>query len=307
MQPKRKIMANFFLPIYQNLEKETLKLAENIFFNDEQLSVYSIKVAELLIRTVVEIESLSKELYVKNDGKKEKPFFDRDCLDLLEKRWTLSKKQVIITSPWLDFQQTENRILIPLHNANQCGPKAPDWAQAYQAVKHDRSKNLKRANIKMLIRALAALYILNIYNKTDQEIKREATPQDTSFGSQIFSAKKQSDFVLPLNLEDIKQQNDKSCICIEKFPDYTYKKILKANKEDIIKRMNFFRNSPEGKSFLQQHPGFSLSDINILSISQFRCSKFFSECMTAGQAAMRLLLTSPKEIMLNKGQEIYPD
>lgn len=300
-------MANFFLPIYQNLEKETLKLAENIFFNDEQLNVYSIKIAELLIRTVVEIESLSKELYVKNDGKKEKPFFDRDCLDLLEKRWTLSKKQVIITSPWLDFQQTENQILTPLHNANRCGSEAPDWAQAYQAVKHNRSKDLKRASIKMLIRALAALYILNIYNKTEQEITREATPQDTSFGSQIFSAKTQSEFLFSTPTEIIKQPNDKTCICIEKVSDYNYKKILEANKEDIVKRINFFQNSPEGKAFLQEHPELSISEIDIFSIRQFWGSKFLSECMSTGQKALRLFLTSPKEIVLNKGQEIYPN
>ncbi len=297
-------MTNLFLPIYRNLEKETLKLSEDIFFNDEQINVYSTKIAELLVRTVVEIESLSKELYFKNGGQKEEPYFDTDCIAFLEQKWKLSKKEVLVIAPNFYFQDSANKILTPLYKANKHGTSGSDWKKAYQALKHDRSKNFKRASVKHLIRALAALYILNIYNKTDEEIRKETSLLDTSFGSQIFSAKKQVEFLFA---ENIKLPNNASCICIEKVPDYVYKKIIKAYKEDTLKQINFFKNSPEGKAFLQKHPELSLSDINILSIPQFRCSKFLSECMAAGQSAIQLLRTSPKEIVLNKGQEIYPD
>lgn len=305
-------MTNLFLPIYRNLEKETLKLSEDIFFNDEQINVYSTKIAELLIRTVVEIESLSKELYFNNggphkytaDGKEDFIFFDTDCIDFLEQKWELSKKEVLLTASNFYFQDPANKILTPLYKANKRGTSGSDWKKAYQAVKHDRSKNFKKASVKHLLRALAALYILNIYNKTDEEIRKETSLLDTSFGSQIFSAKKQVEFLFA---ENIKLPNDVSCICIEKVPDYVYKKIIKAYKEDTLKQINFFKNSPEGKAFLQKHPELSLSDINILSIPQFRCSKFLSECMAAGQSAIQLLRTSPKEIVLNKGQKIYSD
>lgn len=43
--------------------------------------------------------------------------------------------------------------------------KGFDWAEAYQAVKHDRFSSLYKGNVKALIWALAALYLLNIYYK----------------------------------------------------------------------------------------------------------------------------------------------
>lgn len=49
--------------IYKSLERELLNLAETIHIDDSQLSVYSMRIANLLIRTVIEIESISKELY----------------------------------------------------------------------------------------------------------------------------------------------------------------------------------------------------------------------------------------------------
>ena len=59
-------------------------------FDDDQLDVYSMKIADLLVRCAVEIESLSKELYWSNGGQKQydlngnerKLYFDTDCIKL---------------------------------------------------------------------------------------------------------------------------------------------------------------------------------------------------------------------------------
>jgi len=159
---------NLFYPTYLNLEKELLTLAEWVFFDDrdseKQMAVYSIRIVELLIRTAVEIEALAKALYFENGGTQQydensrvkELFFDTDCLDYLEKAWGLSKKEVIVSSPYMHFTSEKNRVLTPLHNANKRGKC--DWKKAYQAVKHDRSNNISRANVKNLIRAMAALY-----------------------------------------------------------------------------------------------------------------------------------------------------
>lgn len=61
---------NIFWPVYKNLEAEFLKLMYYIHIDDSQLNVYSSKIAELLLRTVVEIESISKKLYSENGGTK---------------------------------------------------------------------------------------------------------------------------------------------------------------------------------------------------------------------------------------------
>jgi hypothetical protein len=61
-------MSNLYWVIYKNLEREVLHLGDLIHFDDKQLSVYSIRISDLLIRCAVEIEAISKELYVKNGG-----------------------------------------------------------------------------------------------------------------------------------------------------------------------------------------------------------------------------------------------
>ena len=188
-------MANLYWSIYKNLEYEVLSLAKLIHFDDNQLSVYSVRIADLLIRCAVEIEAISKDLYEKNggnmvddDGKEKQLLFDADCLNFLEDKWRLGKKQICIISMDSYFENEENKVLTPLHKANIRGKC--DWKKAYQAVKHNRSKNLQKASIKHLLRALAALYLLNIYNKADSPILLGKTQKlsDLTFGSKIFTA-----------------------------------------------------------------------------------------------------------------------
>lgn len=87
-------ISNLYWPVYKNLEKKLLKLAECVHFADDQLNVYSMHIADLIVRCAVEIESLSKELYcrwgimepVDSEGNKRDLYFDTDCLALLEQR-----------------------------------------------------------------------------------------------------------------------------------------------------------------------------------------------------------------------------
>lgn len=96
------VIQNLYWPVYKNLEKEFLELANFIHIDDDQLDIYSMHIADLIVRCAVEIESISKELYKNLGGnmspidKERKPrdlYFDTDCLNLLEQNWTLSKKK----------------------------------------------------------------------------------------------------------------------------------------------------------------------------------------------------------------------
>lgn len=186
---------NLYWAVYKNLERELINLSNLIHIDDKQLDVYSIKITELLIRTVVEVESIVKELYFQNGGTKpddKNLFFDTDCLDLLENKWFLSKKQVHISATNFYFNLTDNKVLTPLKKANKRGSSSSDWLKAYQAVKHNRAKSLTAGNLKNLIRAMAGLYILNLYYKNDlYELEKDATGTsfDSSLGSVIFSIK----------------------------------------------------------------------------------------------------------------------
>lgn len=165
--------SNIYWAIYRNLERELIELSEQIYFDDEQVSVYSLKIAELLIRASVEVESISKELYLSNGGPKaddNKLYFDRDCLKYLNEKWCLSKKKIRIINDNFHFSKEENMCFAPLENAHEEKSKKAGWLKAYQAIKHNRRKEIKNATLQHLIYAISALYILNLYYR-DKVIK----------------------------------------------------------------------------------------------------------------------------------------
>lgn len=129
---------NLFWQVYRNLEREFLTLTEFIHIDDHQLeNVYSMRIADLLLRTVVEIESISKHLYLQNGGPKTEPkkiYFDTDCMAYLNDCWCLESKWVQVVSPDLYLEKSENRVLAPLKDAQFRSPQSPDWNQAYQAI-----------------------------------------------------------------------------------------------------------------------------------------------------------------------------
>lgn len=198
---------NYYWPVYLNLEKEFLSIADIIHVSDDQLKVYSMRIADMLVRTAVEIEAIAKELYFANgggtraDGKA--PYFDTDCMEHLENLWHMGKKVVLVTGATIYLQEESNRRLTPLHKANKRGSKSSGWNKAYQAVKHDRVKSLRSGNLENLLHALAALYLLNLYYK-DEEFSYSNKDtylnlKDYSFGSQLFSVLKPNNFGLNID------------------------------------------------------------------------------------------------------------
>jgi len=191
--------SNLFWSVYKNLEKEVLDLTYSIHFTDDgslHIKVYSVKIVELLIRCAVEIEAISKALYkdeggdINSDGKDsngEYVKYDFNCLKLLDKKWALGKKQILISAPSMYFKRNENQILYPLKNAHK-GERS--WQKAYQAIKHSRVENLFQASVKNLIHTMSALYLLNVYYKNDKidvsSIDKNQKDVDTRLGSEIF-------------------------------------------------------------------------------------------------------------------------
>lgn len=201
--------SDIFWQTYLNLEKELLDLSKYVFFTDEiivnskngvvtqncttQLETFSPYIADLLVRCCVQIEAISKELYFDNGGTKPRGdnnlFFDEDCLKLLDIKWNTHSKIVIISAPFFNFTRDENKFLKPLKEAHK--RQGTYWEKAYQAVKHDRYASLSKGNIKSLIHALAALYLLNLYYRNDSWITKhkDISSADYSMGSSVFSVK----------------------------------------------------------------------------------------------------------------------
>ena len=182
--------------VYRNLEKELLNLAEYIHIDDRQLDIYSMKIADLIIRCAVETEAISKELYFREGGTEPNNndlYYDTICLAYLNDKWQLDKKVVMISSPEVYLEEEDNLVLKPLYKANKRGTSSSKWQRAYQALKHNRSESLKKhATLRNLISALAALYILNLYYKDNvYELNGSSNVEvlDAGFGSILFSVK----------------------------------------------------------------------------------------------------------------------
>lgn len=267
---------NLYWPIYKNLERELINLSELIHFDDTQLNVYSVKISELLIRTVVEIESIVKELYFLNGGIKPDDkdlYFDTDCIELIENKWILSKKIVIISATNFYLNLDENRILTPLKKANKRGSSSSDWQKAYQAIKHNRVKNLSKGNLKNFTRALAALFLLNVYYKNDTfdlDNNTTATNFDNSLGSSIFSIKIHKNNGISIDTDYKINEDFVECVYFQKPTDetrITAQQTLREFNNKITDKFNKNLHTELEKHF--ENKEFSTSQESTEEIKEF--------------------------------------
>lgn len=222
-------MKNLFWHVYQNLEKELLEIADTIFIVDNQLDVYSMRIADLLVRTCVEIESISKELYFANGGpipREKHPYFDKDCLGYLNDQWLLSKKKVYLSCASFFIKDTKILEMIPLEKGHHFKKDLAKWMDAYHAVKHDRMENLDQGCLRNLIPAMAALYLLNIYLK-DQVVSLEkdinGDNYDWSLGSKVFSIKcHRADERVEKGATYLKREDFEECVYLSKQTDKSH-------------------------------------------------------------------------------------
>lgn len=237
-------MNQFFWNAYRRLEQEVLQLSEDIHFDDDQLTVYSSKIGDLLVRTAIEIEALAKSLFLANGGTQPENrdlYFDTDCLKYLDAKWLLSKKKVIIISPHFYLTKPDNRTLLPLNNASKRGTSGAKWKQAYQAVKHNRIDNLQKGNIGNLLNALAALYVLNVYYRDRVfylDVDYEARKIDWGLGSEIFAVMVSKEQRNPSDkAEYVKKRDYEECIYLVKPTEGEIKNYLELIRNIKIETM----------------------------------------------------------------------
>lgn len=252
---------DIFWQTYLNLEKEVIEVSKYIFITDEvtirtdgketpiscdsQLKVFSPHIADLLVRCCVQIEALSKELYYNNGG--EKPlgckdvFFDEDCLKLIDIKWETGKKKVLVVAPFFNLTKDENRVLRPLRNAHK--RSGVSWAKAYQAVKHDRFGSLQFGNVKALLHAMAALYLLNLYIRNDVRVVafNELSKCDYSMGSSLFAVKSPAVEMLWYGKEPLKSESP----YVVKYKDEEYQRIVAMQSADREALDKYWSSQPE--------------------------------------------------------------
>lgn len=269
--------SEIFWQTYLNLERELLELSRYVYITDHklvnndselkeencpsQIETFSPHIADLLIRTCIEIEALSKELYFELGGEKKRGdtslLFDEDCLKLIDIKCKTSKKVVIVSCSSFDLTNEQNYILKPLREAHK--RQGTDWERAYQAVKHDRYSSISKGTIKNFLHALAALYLLNVYFRDDIFYTRylDMNKLDMSMGSKVFSLRQpsQQHVIDAINgIETAERLSSQDSPYIMKFTDNIYKQVIEADKQARENRIKYFHSQPECKedAFIRQ-------------------------------------------------------
>ena len=244
-----------------SLEKEVVEVSKYIFITDvktinkngqevaepcsTQLLTFSPHIADLLVRCCVQIEGISKELYFELNGEKKRGDstikFDEDCLKIIDIKWETHNKQVLVIAPFFNLTKDENKVLKPLKEAHK--RQGTFWEKAYQAVKHDRYSNLHMGNVKALIHALAALYLLNVYYRKETWTIRyqDLSKQDFSMGSALFSVLKPKAEQLWEGNNPIKSESP-FVIC---YKNDVYKQIDDIRRKESKDLDNYWKQQPE--------------------------------------------------------------
>ncbi len=253
--------SDIFWQTYLNLEREMIEVSRYIFVTDEitvrnngvettqpynvQLNTFSPYIADLLVRCSVQIEAISKELYHDNGGTKLRGdktiFFDEDCLKLIDQKWATHNKRVLVVAPFFNLTKDENKVLRPLKEAHKRG--GTDWEKAYQAVKHDRFASLIFGNVKVVIHALAALYLLNLYYRNDSWVTsiKDVSKADYSMNSSLFAVK--SPEIGQLWYGNVPICSDSPYVVKYKADDYA--RIEEMQKSDYEALNSYWKNQPE--------------------------------------------------------------
>ncbi|MCC4261564.1 hypothetical protein LL270_12975 [Pseudomonas aestusnigri] len=139
---------------YRNIQSALDDLFNYIEPSEITLTTYSHKIRELLILACTEVECLLVNTITKNGYKKKNQYSTKDyikCKSILG----LSSYEVQLTqyptlktfTPFLGWCCDNTTATLP-------------WYKAYNAVKHNRSENIKDANLNHLLNAVAAIHIL---------------------------------------------------------------------------------------------------------------------------------------------------
>lgn len=167
-----------FWELYQDLERQFLNFLEYVPYLEGNEDVYSFKLLNLILSIGGHIDSAFKEMayypgFSINEGaqkilnilkESEKNVKEGKTprtvpiglpLEVFNKEYRISKEKIIFK------RLPEGELITPFH---PCNPrtKAPEWWEIYNSLKHHVSINLKKANLRNTLHALAGAFLLNV-------------------------------------------------------------------------------------------------------------------------------------------------
>ncbi|MFE3872195.1 hypothetical protein ACFX5F_13280 [Flavobacterium sp. ZS1P70] len=298
-------MINIYWPVFKNLERQFVDLMFDIHIDDNQINVYSLKISDLILRAAIEIESISKDLYLINDGTKTQQIkYDEDAIKHLNQLWLLEKKVIIISSPNCYLT---NRVIYPfVKNEKRTGTErlTYKWNNSYQNLKHDRGNSLNFANVKCLFEIMAALFTLNIYFKNEVfnfDVSSQGIDFPINLGSEIFSINLHGWFGYTGVYEYVKRNDFDECIYLTKMTNKSVDDHVRIQKEWHIRQNALINKHPKILKYMEKNKTEKLSFAKAHEVlGQDEYMKIFNQSQSKDFA--EVWKKSQYEGVLNKNQ-----
>lgn len=149
------------LEYYLSIESDLEDCARYVEFSQENFETYSIEFSRIIMAASAEIDTTAKELCsLINSNETTKNI--RQYANCIHPKYPNIPGVVIAipryglkTKPWEDWSNI----------------RSPDWWHGYNALKHDRVNEFKKANLKNALNAVAGLLSITLYFHKEKEGK----------------------------------------------------------------------------------------------------------------------------------------
>lgn len=145
---------NIHWPYYLSLESDVDRLSRYIEFTEDNYSTYSAELVCIFLSIGSEVDVVMKEVCaivspssVLSNIDSYKKVIKTEIPSLITES-AISSKFGLYFKPWEKWEATRGN---------------PVWWKQYNNVKHQRNDFYSQANLKNVLEALAALYIVNVY------------------------------------------------------------------------------------------------------------------------------------------------
>ena len=145
-----------YLASYEILKNDLKKIFEYIEPNEKNLDTYSHRTFELLIRSCMEVESLCKLVFAKNEVTLVR---NANIIRFSDLEGPMKLSEYELKS--YGFNLIKFKPFVSFSNPNR-KQRNPSWYKAYNEVKHNRAEKFNRASLINVIHAIGAVYVLLI-------------------------------------------------------------------------------------------------------------------------------------------------
>ncbi len=167
MELSQKDFVNIHWKYYKTLEDDFTRTIRYVNLDEKNYYAFSIEYSKLILSVCGELDTILKLIcgFKGSDRKTMKDYKAR----MFKKYEDLSEQKVSVKNTDIE--------LIPFENDPM------EWWGDYNAIKHNRAENFDRANLKTVLNALSALYLLEMHVYKDYFLDNETMrdlPDDDS-------------------------------------------------------------------------------------------------------------------------------